>query len=286
MDRVINARNVKKHFGDQRAVDGIDLELEAGSILGLIGPNGAGKTTLLRSLLGLCDYRGDIAVLGCNPRRERSRMMQQVCSITDTAVLPGWMKVSQLIDYVEGVHPRFSRERVTHFLAGTEVGLQRRVRQLSKGMIVQLHLALVMSIDARLLILDEPTLGLDVLFRKQFFEQLLNDYYDDQRTIIISTHQVEEVENILTDVMFMRSGKCVLMESMAAISGRYTELHAVGPNAALAESLGPVGQRAILGGRAFIFEDVERQQLAALGDLQTPTLADLFIAKVGGANAS
>ena len=282
MDTVINANGVSKHFGQQRALDGIDLRVDAGSILGLIGPNGAGKTTLLRSILGLSDYEGEIAVLGHDPRRDRSRMMQQVCSITDTAVLPGWMKVSQLIDYAAGVHPRFNRDRALHFLAGTEVGMQRRVRQLSKGMIVQLHLALVMSIDARLLILDEPTLGLDILFRKQFFEQLLNDYYDDQRTIIISTHQVEEVENILTDVMFLRAGKCILRQSMETIPERFTELHAVGPNAALAEALEPVGQRAILGGRAFIFEDVQRRKLAQLGELKTPTLADLFIAKVGG----
>lgn len=285
MDTVINARGIEKHFGEQRAVDGIDLELSSGSILGLIGPNGAGKTTLLRSLLGLCAYNGDIDILGFDPRRERSSMMEQVCSITDTAVLPNWMKVSQLLDYVAGVHPRFSRDRAMKFLAATEVGLQRRVKQLSKGMVVQLHLALVMSIDARLLILDEPTLGLDVLFRKQFFEQLLNDYYDDQRTIVISTHQVEEVENILTDVMFIRAGKCILNDKMEAIARRYTELHALGANAALAEALKPVGQRAILGGRAFIFEDVERRQLAELGELKTPTLADLFIAKVGEGDA-
>lgn len=282
METVIKATGVKKYFGEQRAVDGIDLRVDAGSIMGLIGPNGAGKTTLLRSILGLCDYEGEIAVLGRDPRRERSGMMQEVCSITDTAVLPGWMKVSQLIDYVEGVHPRFNRDRAMDFLARTEVEMQRRVRALSKGMIVQLHLALVMSIDARLLILDEPTLGLDILFRKQFFEQLLNDYYDDQRTIIISTHQVEEVENILTDVMFLRAGKCILDASMETISERFTELHAVGSNAALAEALDPVGQRAILGGRAFIFEDIERRKLAQLGELKTPKLADLFIAKVGG----
>lgn len=285
MDKVIDAREVTRYFGRQRAVDGVNLQLEAGTIMGLIGPNGAGKTTLLRSLLGLCDYQGEISVLGHDPRRERSRMMDQVCSITDTAVLPRWMKVGQLVDYVAGVHPRFSRERAMHFLAATEVGMQRRIQELSKGMIVQLHLALVMSIDARLLILDEPTLGLDILFRKQFFEQLLNDYYDDQRTIVISTHQVDEIEHILTDVMFIRAGKCILHEGMDAVAERYTELHAVGPDAAAAAALGPLGQRPILGGRAFIFEDADRRQLSGLGELKTPTLADLFVTKMGAGDS-
>ena len=224
MDTVIEASGISKKFGDLKALDGIDLQVQAGSILGLIGPNGAGKTTLLRSLLGLCDCDGDVTVLGRDPRRERSGMLEEVCSIADTAVLPGWMTVVQLLDYVEGVHPRFDREQALRFLADTEVGLKRRIKQRSKGMIVQLHLALVMSIDARLLVLDEPTLGLDILFRKRFFEQLLNDYYDEQRTIIISTHQVEEVENILTDVMFIRAGKTILKERMDALSETVSEL--------------------------------------------------------------
>ena len=281
MSTIIKATQIRKRFGDQRAVDGIDLQVQSGTILGLIGPNGAGKTTLLRSLLGLCDCQGDVEVLGLDPRRERSKLLNQVCSIADTAVLPGWMTVKQLLDYVEGVHPRFSRMQAMRCLSETEVGLKRRVRGLSKGMMVQLHLALVMSVDARLLILDEPTLGLDIIFRKRFFEQLLNDYYDEQRTIIISTHQVEEVENILTNVMFLRSGKTLFNQSMESVAERYTELHAVGSDVALAESLGPVGHRPILGGKAFIFEDVPREQLQGLGDLKAPTIADLFVAKLG-----
>ena len=276
MNTIIKATQIRKRFGDQRAVDGIDMQ-----VFGLLGPNGAGKTTLLRSLLGFCDCQGDVEVLGLDPRRERSKLLNQVCSIADTAVLPGWMTVKQLLDYVEGVHPRFSRMQAMRFLSETDVGLKRRVRGLSKGMMVQLHLALVMSVDARLLILDEPTLGLDIIFRKRFFEQLLNDYYDEQRTIIISTHQVEEVENILTNVMFLRSGKILLNQSMESIAERYIELHAVGSDVALAESLDPVGHRAILGGKAFIFEDVPRENLQGLGDLKAPTLADLFVAKLG-----
>lgn len=281
MDTIINATQVRKSFGEQKAVDGIDLQVQAGTILGIIGPNGAGKTTLLRSLLGMCQCQGELEVLGFDPRRERSKMLDQVCSIADTSVLPGWMTVRQLLDYVEGVHPRFSRKRAMRFLSETEVGLKRRVRGLSKGMTVQLHLALVMSVDARLLILDEPTLGLDIIFRKRFFEQLLNDYYDEQRTIIISTHQVEEVENIITDVMFLRSGKTILNERMEAVAERYIEVHVVGPEVALAESLGPVGRRPVLGGQAFIFEDVPREKLQVLGELRVPTIADLFVAKVG-----
>ena len=257
------------------------MQLQAGTILGLIGPNGAGKTTLLRSLLGLCECDGELDVLGFDPRRERSKMLDQVCSIADTAVLPGWMTVKQLLDYVEGVHPRFNRGRALRFLDDTEVGLKRRIKQLSKGMMVQLHLAIVMSVDARLLILDEPTLGLDIMFRKRFFEQLLNDYYDEQRTIIISTHQVDEVENILTDVMFMRAGKTLLNTRMESIAERYLELHVVGAGIEQAERLSPIGQRSILGGKAFIFEDTPRAALQELGELKVPTVADLFVAKMG-----
>lgn len=281
MDTIINATGIKKHFGDQKAVDSIDLRLQAGTILGLIGPNGAGKTTLLRALLGMCDCEGQLDVLGFDPRRERGKMLDQVCSIADTAVLPGWMSVKQLLDYVEGVHPRFSRSRALRFLDETEVGLKRRIKQLSKGMMVQLHLAIVMSVDARLLILDEPTLGLDIMFRKRFFEQLLNDYYDEQRTIIISTHQVDEVENILTDVMFMRAGKTLLQERMETISERYLELHVVGAGIEQAQSLNPIGQRSILGGKALIYEGTPRTALQELGEVRVPTVADLFVAKMG-----
>lgn len=282
MERIIEATGLSRHFGDIHAVDGIDLSVSAGSVIGLIGPNGAGKTTLLRALLGLTHCSGDVEVLGRDPRTERAKLMQEVCFIADTAVLPRWMRVDQLLDYVTGVHPRFNRKQAEDFLATTEVTPRRRVRDLSKGMTVQLHLALVMAIDARLLILDEPTLGLDILFRKRFFEQLLNDYFDDERTIIISTHQVEEVQNILTEVMFMDRGKLVLQQSMADLEEDFIELHVVGDKVQQAEAIPHVGKRSILGGKAIIYEGVQREMLAQLGELRTPSVSDLFVAKVGG----
>ena len=286
MDAIVKTDALHKHYGDVVAVDNISLTVQPGTITGLIGPNGAGKTTLLRALLGLNTSRGGLDVLGLDPRRRRSRLQEDVCFIADTAVLPGWMKVGQVLAYVAGVHPRFNRELAEQQLAQTEVGLNRRVKQLSKGMNVQLHLALVMAIDARLLILDEPTLGLDILFRKRFFEQLLNDYYDEERTIIISTHQVDEVATILTDAIFMRAGRVVMHESMDSLAQRYTEVHVVGDAVQQAVSLQPLGERAILGGKALIFEDADRLQLEALGQLLTPSLADLFVAKMlGGEDA-
>ena len=282
MERIIEARGLSRSFGDLRAVDSVDLSVNSGSVIGLIGPNGAGKTTLLRALLGLTDCEGDVSVMGNDPRTQRASLMEQVCFIADTAVLPRWMRVEQLLDYVTGVHPRFNRAHAEDFLATTEVKLKRRVGDLSKGMTVQLHLALVMAIDAKLLILDEPTLGLDILFRKRFFEQLLNDYFDGERTIIISTHQVEEVQNILTDVIFMDEGRLVLQQSMAALEDDFVELHAVGENLARAEQIPYVGKRSILGGKAIIYEGVDRTSLQALGELRTPTVSDLFVAKVGG----
>jgi ABC-2 type transport system ATP-binding protein len=280
-DTIVKGAGISKQFGDLQALDNIDLDIKAGSILGLIGPNGAGKTTLLRSLLGLTQFNGEMEVLGKDPRKQRAEILADVCTIPDTAVLPRWMTVKQLLDYVQGVHTRFDRERAEKFLARTEVTPKRLIKQLSKGMTVQLHLALVMSIDARLLILDEPTLGLDILFRKQFFEQLLNDYYDEERTIIISTHQVEEVENILTDVMFIKSGRKVLEESMQGIAERYLELHTTGSHVEEASQLPWLGQRSLLGGKAFIFDDASRQRLVGLGELSTPSLADLFVAVIG-----
>jgi ABC-2 type transport system ATP-binding protein len=282
MSHIIEARDLRRTFGDIRALDGVDLALDSGSVVGLIGPNGAGKTTLLRALLGLTACEGELRVLGRDPLAEHARLMQSVSFIADTAVLPRWMRVDELLDYVNGVHPNFDRDQAERFLATTEVTPRRRVRDLSKGMTVQLHLALVMAIDARLLVLDEPTLGLDILYRRRFYEQLLNDYFDEERTIIISTHQVEEVEHILTHVVFINHGRLVLTEATARLEERFVELHAVGEAVARAEAIPHVGRRSILGGKAFIYEDVDRSLIAPLGECRTPSVADLFMAKVGG----
>jgi ABC-2 type transport system ATP-binding protein len=282
MQNIIEARNLSRSFGKVRAVDGVDLNIEAGNVVGLIGPNGAGKTTMMRALLGLTDYDGDVQVLGCSPRAQRHQMMEQVCFIADTAVLPGWMRVSELLDYVSGTHPRFNREQAEAFLEATDVGPDRRVGDLSKGMTVQLHLAVVMAIDARLLILDEPTLGLDIIFRKRFYEQLINDYFDGERTILVSTHQVEEIQNILTHVMFMDRGRIILHESMLNLEKRFVELHAIGEKAHTAAEISHIGTRNILGGKAFVYEDIASTQLEGLGELRTPSVSDLFMAKVGG----
>jgi len=282
MQNIITARGLSKRYGGIAAVDSVDLAVGPGSVLGLIGPNGAGKTTLLRSLLGLSQYEGQLDVLGRNPRRERASLMEEVCFIADTAVLPRWMTVAQLLQYSAGVHHRFDLSKAESFLQSTEITPARLVRDLSKGMMVQVHLSLVMAIDAKLLILDEPTLGLDILFRKRFFEQLLNDYFDGERTIIISTHQVEEVQNILTDVAFLNRGKLILNSSMQGIEDRYVELHAVGEALAKAEEIPHLGTRSILGGKALIYEDIATDLLSPLGELHTPSVSDLFVAKVTG----
>ena len=282
MQSIIEARQLRRGFGALQAVDGVDLAIEPGSVVGLIGPNGAGKTTLLRALLGLTHYHGDAEVLGYSPLRERHRMMEQVCFIADTAVLPRWMRVAELLDYAAGTHPRFDRGQAEAFLAATDVAPRRRVGDLSKGMTVQLHLALVMAIDARLLILDEPTLGLDILFRKRFYEQLINDYFDGERTILVSTHQVEEIQNILTHVLFMDRGRIILHESMMRIEERFREVHAVGEAAQRAAEIPHIGTRNILGGKVYLYEDVAAAQLAGLGEQRTPSISDLFMAKVGG----
>lgn len=282
MSNIIEARGVSRSFGDLKAVDQLDFEVPTGAVLGLIGPNGAGKTTLLRALLGLTEYRGELDVLGNSPRKDRARLMEQVCFIADTAVLPRWMRVDQLLDYVTGIHPRFKRDQAEAFLRDTDVQLNRKIRHLSKGMMVQVHLALVMAIDARLLILDEPTLGLDILFRKRFFEQLISDYFDGERTIIISTHQVDEVQHILTDVMFLNRGKLVLSKSMEDIEQQFVQLNAVGDSAAKAEGIPHLGSQSILGGKAVIYEGIDRESLAPLGELRTPSVSDLFVAMMGG----
>ncbi len=282
MQTIIEAHNLRRSFGDIHAVDGVDLAIESGNVIGLIGPNGAGKTTLLRALLGLTRCQGELSVLGYSPVSQRARMMEEVCFIADTAVLPRWMKVSELLDYATGTHGRFDRSQAEAFLAATDVDLERRIGSLSKGMTVQLHLAIVMAIDARLLVLDEPTLGLDILFRKRFYEQLINDYFDGERTIIVSTHQVEEIQNILTHVMFMHHGQLILHESMTGIEDHFHELHAVGDAVAQAEELPYIGKRNILGGKAYIYENMGHGELDGLGALRTPSVSDLFVAKVGG----
>jgi ABC-2 type transport system ATP-binding protein len=282
MDHIVEAKGLTRKFGDLNAVDHVDFTIPPGAVLGLIGPNGAGKTTLLRALLGLTEYRGELNVLGNSPRTQRSRLMDEVCFIADTAVLPRWMRVEQLLDYASGIHPRFDRSIALSYLKDTDVRLNGRIKNLSKGMMVQVHLALVMAIDARLLILDEPTLGLDILFRKRFFEQLISDYFDQERTIIISTHQVDEVQHILTDVMFLNRGKKILQRSMLEIEEQFVQLNAVGDSAAKAQGIPHLGSQSILGGKAVIYEGIERESLAPLGELRTPSVADLFVAMMGG----
>lgn len=279
---VVHARGLSRRFGNMLAVDNIDLNIPPGAIVGLIGPNGAGKTTLLRTLLGLSRCDGDLRVLGRNPRNQRAVLTQEVSFIADTAVLPSWMYVHQLLDYVDGVHPGFDRAIAERYLANTEVDPEKKIRALSKGMNVQLHLAIVMAIDARLLVLDEPTLGLDILFRKRFFEQLLNDYFFGDRSIIISTHQVEEVEHILTHVIFMDKGRIILDKAISELEQDYIEVHAVGDAAVEARAIPHIGRRNIMGGQAIIYANENSDRLHSLGEIRTPSITNLFVALVGG----
>jgi ABC-2 type transport system ATP-binding protein len=282
---VIEARGLRKVFGTTIALDG-DLRVEEGRILGLIGPNGAGKTTALNAILGLTPYQGELKVLGRDPWTERDQLMRDVCFIADVAVLPRWIRVWQLLDYVAGVHPRFDRAKAEGFLAKTTIGRNSRVRELSKGMVAQLHLAVVMAIDARLLVLDEPTLGLDILYRKQFYDSLLNDYFDRSRTIIVTTHQVEEVQHVLTDLMFINRGRIVLGCSMEEFEARYLEVMVHPQHVAAARALKPMHERQVLGRSILLFDlmtldKVGRQQLAPFGDVRTPSISDLFVAVIG-----
>ena len=278
----IDARRLRKVYGTTVALDGVNLKVEEGRILGLIGPNGAGKSTALGAILGLLPYEGDLKVLGRDPWTERDRLMADVCFIADVAVLPRWMRVSQAPDYVAGVHPRFDRAKAEGFLAKTDIKRTSRVRELSKGMVTQLHLALVMAIDAKLLVLDEPTLGLDILYRKAFYDTLLNDYFDKTRTIVVTTHQVEEIQHILTDVMFIDHGKIVLESSMEAFEGRYAEVMVNPEQLAAARELKPIYERQVFGRTILLFDGVERARLTALGEVRTPSIADLFVAIIGG----
>jgi ABC-2 type transport system ATP-binding protein len=278
---VIEARGLRKAFGTTIALDGVDLRVEEGRILGLIGPNGAGKTTALNAIVGLTPYQGELKVLGRDPWTERDQLMRDVCFITDVAVLPRWIRVSQALDYVAGVHPRFDRTKAKSFLAKTTIRRTSKVKELSKGMVAQLHLALVMAIDAKLLVLDEPTLGLDILYRKQFYDSLLNDYFDGRRTIIVTTHQVEEIQNVLTDVMFIDRGRIVLNCSMEEFESRYLEVMVNPEQVAAARALKPIHERQVFGRSILLFDRVDRQQLTALGDVRTPSIADLFVAVIG-----
>jgi ABC-2 type transport system ATP-binding protein len=278
---VIEARGLRKAFGTTVALDSVNLRVDEGRILGLIGPNGAGKSTALNAILGLTQYQGELRVLGRDPWLERDQLMRDICFISDVAVLPRWMRVSQALDYVAGVHPRFDRAKAEGFLTKTDIKRASRVRELSKGMVAQLHLALVMAIDARLLVLDEPTLGLDLLYRKQFYDSLLNDYFDRTRTILVTTHQVEDVQYVLTDLMFINRGRIVLDCSMEDFESRFAELTARPEQVTAARALKPIRERQVLGRSILLFDHVERQQLAALGDVRTPSIADLFIAVMG-----
>ena len=277
----IEARGLRKAFGTTMALDGVDLRVEEGRILGVIGPNGAGKTTALSAILGLTSYEGELKVLGRDPWSERDELMCEVAFIADVAVLPRWMRVSQALDYVAGVHPRFDRAKAEGFLAKTAIKRSSKVRQLSKGMVAQLHLALVMAIDAKLLVLDEPTLGLDILYRKQFYDSLLNDYFDGSRTIVVTTHQVEEIQHVLTDLMFISRGRIVLDCSMEEFESRYLELMVNPEQLAAARAHEPMHERQLFGRSILLFDHVDREKLAALGEVRTPSIADLFVAVMG-----
>jgi ABC-2 type transport system ATP-binding protein len=277
----IEARGLRKAFGTTIALDGIDLRVEEGRILGIIGPNGAGKSTALNAILGLTSYQGELKVLGRDPWTERDQLMRDVSFIADVAVLPRWIRVSQALDYVAGVHPRFRREKAEGFLEKTAIKRTSRVRELSKGMVAQLHLALVMAIDAQLLVLDEPTLGLDILYRKKFYDSLLNDYFDRSRTIVVTTHQVEEIQDVLTDFLFIDRGRIVLECSMEEFESRYLEVMVPPDRVAAARAQGPIHERQVFGRSILLFDRADREQLAALGEVRTPSIADLFVAVIG-----
>ena len=283
MASLISARNVSKHFGNVRAVDNVSFDIEKGRITGLIGPNGAGKTTLLKAILGLTDCQGQLSVLGLDPFRQRKELLQNICFIADVAVLPRWIRVAQLLEYVQSIHPRFSPARALELISKTRIPANAKVRELSKGMVTQLHLSIIMAIDARLLVLDEPTLGLDIIFRKEFYSNILNDYFDQERTILITTHQVEEIENLLTDVMFINDGRLVLNSSMEGLSEHYSELLANKESVQNARALNPIHEREMFGKKIMTYAGADRERLKQLGEVRTPAIADLFVAMMKGA---
>lgn len=280
MNNIVEARSLTKVFGKFVALDGVDLSIPTGAISGLIGPNGAGKTTTLKALIGLCDVDGELSVAGLDPRESRHKLMEDVCFIADVGILPKWLKVSQVIDYVESVHPKFLREKCVNFLSTTKIPSNKRIKELSKGMVTQLHLAIVMAIDVKLLVLDEPTLGLDILYRKEFYDRLLNDYFDDERTIIISTHQVEEIDTLLTHLVFINNGKIALNAEMSELAEIYTEVVVEPDKLEKAAALNPIHIREVLGKKSYTYEAVPRTQLQYLGEIFTPSVADLFVAKM------
>jgi ABC-2 type transport system ATP-binding protein len=285
MSAVITASGLSKRYKSSLALDNVNFQIEPGRIVGLIGPNGAGKTTALKAILGLTDFTGQLNVLGFDPRKQRDKLMGEVCFIADVAVLPRWIRVREAVDFVANVHPRFDRKKCEAFLARTKLTPDQRVKQMSKGMIVQLHLALVMAIDAKLLILDEPTLGLDILYRKQFYQHLLEDYFDENKTIIVTTHQVEEVEHILTDLMFIRDGKIVLDADMDAIGERFIEVMVNADKADAARQLKPLDERQVFGKSIFLFDGANRAVLEQLGETRRPSISDLFVATMKGTYA-
>jgi ABC-2 type transport system ATP-binding protein len=285
MSAVISARNLRKTYGRNVAVDSVSFDIPAGRIVGLIGPNGSGKTTTLKAALGLVPFEGELKVLGLDPRTQRDELMENVCFIADVAVLPRWLKVKDAIDFVAGVHPKFDRAKAQRYIEHTKLKPDMKVKEMSKGMIVQLHLALVMAIDAKLLVLDEPTLGLDIMFRKQFYQNLLEDYFDEDKTIVVTTHQVEEIEHILTDLMFIRDGKIVLSMTMDEVGDRFTEVMVPAENAAAAKALNPIDERQVFGKSVLLFDGVPRAQLATMGETRNVGIADLFVAKMKGTYA-
>lgn len=280
MSTLIEAKGLSKSYGSHQALKSVDFKVERGRIVGLVGPNGAGKTTILKAVLGLTSYDGDLTVLGMNPERQRHQIMQKVSFIADVAVLPGWLKVANALEFVTEVHPNFNLERAKYFLSKTNIPMGAKVKELSKGMIAQLHLALVMSIEAELLVLDEPTLGLDILYRKEFYNQLLTEFFDEGRSILVTTHQIEEIENLLTDLIFIRDGNIVLDATMDEVTNDYIEVMVSKDNVAQAEALNPVMSRDVFGRKVFLFQGVSREQLEVLGELHSPSVADLFVAKM------
>ncbi|MBC8193725.1 MAG: ABC transporter ATP-binding protein [Candidatus Marinimicrobia bacterium] len=283
MSALIELTNVSKSYGDLKALDGVSIQIPPGRIVGLVGPNGAGKTTLLRAITGELDYQGEAKVLDFEPRTQRAALMEKTGVIHDIAVLPSWMKVKELLSFLEGIHPGFHREKAESFLKSTTISMDKKIKSLSKGMKTQLHLAVTLAADTNLLILDEPTHGLDILFRKQLYTSVLEDYFDEEKSVLISTHQIEEVEHILSDVIFINRGKILLYASIDELSQRFTQITVPADQVeALREQLKPISEYGILGRRVFLLENTESKALVGLGEIQTPSVADIFVALMGG----